>query len=304
MKEELAERERMEEEFQKRKRDEGAERLVGSSAGGEDRPADDQGRAAVANPRVFFELEVRGHELLGRPGQLEASGRLEFELFMDVVPRTAENFRCLCTGERGKDLHFKDSIFHRIIPGFMAQGGDFTDFDGTGGRSIYGKPFADEGFARRHDARGILSMANSGPNTNNSQFFILFKPAPHLDRKHVVFGRLVREEAQLLRRLEERGSKSGDVKGTVRVVACGELPSPSPGTTRNRRDDDTSRRSNRDHDSLGERERSRGRGGQRRSRSRGERRRAAATSASVSRSTSGSAPRDQHAQRGGGRRRR
>merc|ERR1719160_586188 len=107
----------------------------------------------------------------------------------------------------------------------MAQGGDITDGDGTGGLSIYGKTFADEGFKLRHDARGLLSMANSGPNTNNSQFFILFKPAPHLDRKHVVFGKLVREDGQILRKMEERGSKSGDVKGKVIVAACGEVPS-------------------------------------------------------------------------------
>lgn len=174
------------------------------------------------NPRVFFEIEVRGPELLGRPGRIEASGRLEFELRADKVPKTAENFRCLCTGERGSGLNFEKSIFHRIIPGFMAQGGDITDSDGTGGKSIYGKEFADENFSLRHERAGMLSMANSGKNTNNSQFFILFKPTPHLDGKHVVFGELLKDESRILRKIEERGTKSGDVKGTVVIIQSGE----------------------------------------------------------------------------------
>jgi len=176
---------------------------------------------------------VRGPELLGRSGKVEAEGRLEFELFADSVPKTAENFRCLCTGERGAGLTFQQSFFHRIIPGFMAQGGDITDGDGTGGQSIYGKRFEDENFSRRHEARGTLSMANSGPNSNNSQFFILFKPTPHLDRKHVVFGRLVHEDGQLLRKIEDRGTKSGDPKGAVAIVRSGQLP--TKGASRERR---------------------------------------------------------------------
>eukprot|EP00929_Paragymnodinium_shiwhaense_P047227 TRINITY_DN23949_c0_g1_i1.p2 TRINITY_DN23949_c0_g1~~TRINITY_DN23949_c0_g1_i1.p2 ORF type:complete len:146 (+),score=25.13 TRINITY_DN23949_c0_g1_i1:544-981(+) len=124
----------------------------------------------------------------------------------------------------------------------MAQGGDITDGDGTGGKSIYGPTFADESFKGRHDARGVLSMANSGKHTNNSQFFILFKATAHLDGKHVVFGRLLKDESQVLRKMEERGTKSGDVKGSIVVVACGEARSgkatdrsDSPSRSRSRR---------------------------------------------------------------------
>merc|ERR1719296_93245 len=125
----------------------------------------------------------------------------------------------------GSRLHFEKSIFHRIIPGFMAQGGDFTDGDGTGGRSIYGPTFNDEGFSLRHDARGLLSMANSGRNTNGSQFFILFRPAAHLDGKHVVFGKMRGggNAESVLRKMEERGNKSGEVKGEIIITACGEI---------------------------------------------------------------------------------
>lgn len=226
MQEELAERERFEKEFEARKDKEKKEATESRSSRAEvnSSKADDS-RRSISNPRVFLEVEVRGPQLLGRSGKVEAAGKLEFELFADVVPKTAENFRCLCTGEKGRSLHFEDSIFHRIIPGFMAQGGDFTDGDGTGGKSIYGKTFPDENFSKRHDARGALSMANAGKNTNGSQFFILFGPTPHLNGKHVVFGRLLSDNGQVLRKMEDKGTKSGDVKGEVRIVNCGEVRS-------------------------------------------------------------------------------
>merc|ERR1712032_151095 len=130
-----------------------------------------------------------------------------------------------CTGEKGKDLHFKGSSFHRIIPGFMAQGGDITNGDGTGGRSIYGSTFADESFKRLHSRANLLSMANCGPNTNNSQFFILFKQCKHLDTKHVVFGEILREDGDVVKIMESVGSESGTVEGSVLIRDCGQLAS-------------------------------------------------------------------------------
>ena len=139
-------------------------------------------------------------------------GRLVMNLHAST-PKTSENFRALCTGEKGmgqsgKPLHFKGSSFHRVISGFMAQGGDFTNGNGTGGESIYGAKFADENFVEKHTERGDLSMANAGPNTNGSQFFMTFGPTPHLDGGHVVFGRVV-DGLDLLDAMEKVGSNTG-----------------------------------------------------------------------------------------------
>ena len=165
-----------------------------------------------SNPRVFFDMVADGAAL----------GRIVMELRADVVPRTAENFRALCTGEKGEGLTFKNSSFHRVIPEFMCQGGDFTRHNGTGGRSIYGEKFADENFSLRHEGPGILSMANAGPNTNGSQFFICTIPTPWLDRKHVVFGRVV-EGLEIVKKIESYGSSSGKTSRKIVISNCGQL---------------------------------------------------------------------------------
>ena len=125
-------------------------------------------------------------------------------------------------GESGKPLHFKGSSFHRIIPGFMCQGGDFTNGNGTGGESIYGEKFADEGFPYKHKEAGQLSMANAGPNTNGSQFFITTVPCPHLDGKHVVFGKVI-DGMNIVRAMEAVGNKKGTPSKVVTIENCGQL---------------------------------------------------------------------------------
>ena len=176
------------------------------------------------NPRCFLTFEVDGAVL----------PPVEIELFADVVPKTAENFRCLCTGEKGRcsafgapPLHLKGNVMHRIVPGNILQGGDITSGDGKGGESIYGRKFEDESFMKRagkHSSKGLLSMANSGRNSNGSQFFITLDALPHLDGKHVVFGKVLKGMECVEAIVGVAGTASGVPAKRVVVADCGVLP--------------------------------------------------------------------------------
>ncbi|XP_065149303.1 uncharacterized protein [Paramisgurnus dabryanus] len=168
------------------------------------------GLSRETNPVVFFSIAVDDDPI----------GRITMELFAHIVPKTSENFRALCTGEKG--FGYRNSVFHRIVPDFMCQGGDITNHDGTGGKSIYRNTFEDENFDVRHTGPGLLSMANRGRDTNSSQFFITLKKAEHLDFKHVAFG-FVKDGMNVLKRIGKLGTKEGKPSKKITIKDCGQL---------------------------------------------------------------------------------
>ncbi|KAN0093104.1 Cyclophilin-like domain containing protein [Tylopilus felleus] len=208
----------------------------------------------MPRPRVFFDFSIGS----------DPAGRVIFELFNDTAPKTAENFRALCTGEKGlsvvseRPLYYKNSIIHRSIHNFMIQGGDFTKHNGTGGESIYGGQFSDEDLSRPLDSEGLLCMANRGPDTNGSQFFITLSECPHLDGKHVVFGKVIRGYEEVVKKLAQVPVDAKDRPQIPIVISnCGELELRKPKPTEQTQRESTKHRKRRSRSRSVDRERRR-----------------------------------------------